>query len=99
MTDSKHEALKKKLEEIKSKLLSELKNESSIPINRSEGSFGRLRPSYSAQEIQKGLREVPFLDALFERRVQEWVDEDEEIKEELLKGVKMGPSSRGKALP
>jgi hypothetical protein len=31
--------------------------------------------------------------------VQEWVDEDEEIKEELLKGVKMGPSSRGKALP
>src|SRR5580693_6337859 len=53
MTDSKHEALKKKLEEIKSKLLSELKNESSIPINRAEGSFGRLRPSYSAQEIQK----------------------------------------------
>ena len=99
MTDSKHEALKKKLEEIKSKLLSELKNESSIPINRAEGSFGRLRPSYSAQEIQKGLREVPFLDALFERRVQDWVDEDEEIKEELLKGVKMGPSSRGKALP
>jgi hypothetical protein len=98
MTDSKHEALKKKLEEIKSKLLSELKNESSIPINRAEGSFGHLRPSYSAEEIQKGLREVPFLDALFERRVQDWVDE--EIKEEeLLNGMKMEPSSRGKALP
>ena len=97
MTDSKHEALKKKLEEIKSKLLSELKNESSIPINRAEGSFGHRRPRYSAQEIQKGLREVPFLDALFERRVQDWVDE--EIKEELLKGTKMEPSGRGKALP
>jgi hypothetical protein len=98
MTDSKHEALKKKLEEIKSKLLSELKNESSIPINSAEGSFRHLRPSYSAREIQKGLREVPFLDALFERRVQDWVDE--EIKEEeLLKGMKMEPSSRGKALP
>src|SRR6202046_76707 len=98
MTDSKHEALKKKLEEIKSKLLSELKNESSIPVNRAEGSFGYLRPSYSAQEIQKGLREVPFLDALFERRVQDWVDE--EIKEEeLLKGTKMEPSSGGKVLP
>ena len=99
MTDSKHEALKKKLEEIKSKLLSELKNESSISINRAESSFGHLRPSYSAQEIQKGLKEVPFLDALFERRVQDWIDEDEEIKEELLKGMKMEPSSRGKALP
>jgi|HubBroStandDraft_2_1064218.scaffolds.fasta_scaffold131776_1 hypothetical protein len=99
MTDSKHEALKKKLEEIKSKLLSELKNESSIPINRAEGSFRHLRPSYSAREIQKGLREVPFLDALFERRVQDWVDEDEEIKEKLLKGTKMEPSGRGKALP
>jgi hypothetical protein len=99
MTDSKHEALKKKLEEIKSKLLSELKNESSIPINRAEASFGHLRPSYSSREIQKGLREVPFLDALFERRVQDWVDEDEEIKEELLKGTKMEPLGRGKALP
>jgi hypothetical protein len=99
MTDLKHEALKKKLEEIKSKLLSELKNESSIPINRAEDSFGHLRPSYSAREIQKGLKEVPFLDALFERRVQDWVDEDEEIKEELLKGTKMEPSGRGKALP
>ena len=98
MTDSKHEVLKKKLAEIKSKLLSELKNESSIPINSAEGSFRHLRPSYSAREIQKGLREVPFLDALFERRVQDWVDE--EIKEEeLLKGMKMEPSSRGKALP
>src|SRR5580692_2300705 len=97
MTDSKHEALKKKLEEIKSKLLSELKNESSIPINRAEGSFRHLRPSYSAREIQKGLREVPFLDALFERRVQDWVDE--EIKEKLLKGTKMEPAGRGKALP
>jgi len=99
MTDSKHEALKKKLEEIKSKLLSELKNESSIPVNRAEGSFEHLRPSYSAQEIQKGLREVPFLDALFERRVQDWVDEDEEIKEKLLQSTKMEPSGRGKALP
>ena len=99
MTDSKHEALKKKLEEIKSKLLSELKNESSIPINSAEGSFRHLRPSYSAREIQKGLREVPFLDALFERRVQDWIDEDEEIKEESLKGMKIEPSSRGKALP
>jgi hypothetical protein len=92
MTDSKHEALKKKLDEIKSKLLSELRHENSIPINRAEVSFGQLRPSYSAQEIQKGLREVPFLDAFFERRVQDWVD-DEIKEEELLKGRKMESSS------
>ena len=95
MTDTNHEALKKQLEEIGSKLLGELRNEAKVPINHAEGSFGQLQKKYSFRDIQKALKEVPLLYALFERRVQDGVDA--EIKnEKSLENMKMKVSERGK---